>query len=207
MNSPLRFLTAGELLHTTLYIQFSFNLHDVLDLSSLFVIGGADLTDTAATAYCFSDTGAFVIRGGGGFNIGVEEGVVIDEWNTAQIALNITPPNTALVSGNLNDAVLPIRGAVNLSLLGVLGITQFAFGAVNTGGSPVNHHIKDITMGTGGFGSDNIFSFNLNRAILSDSATPQFDSVTGDGVSIDAEGILFENEGTDVYATKALIFP
>ena len=200
----LRFLTAGDVLQTNLYIQFKVNLHDADDVSQIFTIG-SDISAQSSTPYVYQDTGD--VKLAGAFSQALSSVFTLDEWHTFEMCLCVVPPMLVIGSAKFDGAALTPSGQIYAVMIANFQISNCWFGAANATDVTVNHHIKDIKIGTAGFGSDNLFSFDLNAALLSDSLTPQFDSVTGDGMSITSEGILFENDGSDVYATKALVFP
>jgi hypothetical protein len=78
-------------------------------------------------------------------------------------------------------------------------VDQLRVGAYASNAIVNNQTIDDLLVGTTGYGSSDLFSYDFSAAIV-----PPFDSQTGTGLSIAGGALVVNNAGTDAYAVKNL---
>lgn len=181
-----------------LYIQFDVNWHDAASIGNgadLIHIGDAsNLTGgnfVAVFPATFSGSGVWQFWSDAppsGF-INVPVVPVLDTWTTLGMFIQDN-------SGNLTLTPYVDGTPYTSYNAGTFSVTGLYFGAIFSGVSN-NHELRNLTIGTTGFGSTDLFAADGS------SLVPPFDSSTGTGISSTGTTIQVINSGTDAYGVKA----
>lgn len=198
--STLSFITEFSALlpPKDLYIQFDVNWHDAATVgfgSDVFDIGLNDDSNWIGVFSYDQGSGSFwaFYSWTGGSN-GATTPVILDTWYTMGIKIEYTGSYT----------VTPRVDGVDYASFnpGTVSLEKIHFGAWWSGASN-NHELDNLTIGTSGWGSSDIFSANFDDF----SIAPPFDSITGTGLDASSGTLTVVNGGGDAYAIKAVSWP
>lgn len=204
----LQLLTSSLGLHGSLpgtvglpmYIQFDMNWHDAGSINNgadMIHVGEGDLSNNQTYVAVFPQGGQFTFWSNvSPFNFAQVGTSALNTWITIGMKLEVSGA-TVMLTPKIDATEYTAFDA------GSFNVTHFFFGAIFSG-SVNNFELDNLTIGSSGWGSSDIFTANFNDF----SIVPPFDSVTGTGISASGGTLSIVNSpGTDAYADKTITWP
>lgn len=204
MSQP-RFLTEGEYTRRTLFISYEISLHSEIGVVP-FSIGEGVTGGSGVTNFRSTDNELILTSFRGGLSQTSDQDFIIDQWHTVNMVLSVIGLKGLLVGASLDGSFLPTDTQVVDESYAEVLLQSALVGIINPQGT-TDLHIRRITIGTSSIGSSEILYFNSSDHLLTQSVIPPFDSITGDGVTIDSDGLRFQSDGSEVFAVKLVDFP
>jgi hypothetical protein len=178
------------------YIQFDVNWHDAGSINNgadMLHIGETDLLNGNYVGV-YPASGQFLFWSDAyPYNSSYAGTSALNTWITLGMFLSI--------DGLGNVTLAPRVAGVNYPSFpaGVFTIQNLFFGAIYSGANN-NFELDNLTIGTAGWGTSDIFAANFNAFTI----VPPFDSIVGTGLDASGGTLLVSNAGTDTYAQKTL---